>query len=404
MAPVRASVLNLRLQEHRTRLDLTQEAVAEELARLAWVHYGMRVGVNADMVGKWERGEKRPSKLYRRLLRHSALAGAAVLTFPAWLSRGGAEASDRLAWALERPSRVDLATVSDMETITAAHRRSYRQLSVHALLPQTESQFQAVTELLQRPQPLTLRQRLIATAGETAMLAGTLRFMDLDDFEIGYSNLELAMMAAREAEAGELGAFVLGCMGFHARYSGNRKEAVDLIDQARHIAARMASPLTRGWLAAVASEVHAVAGDAAASLAALDQARQALDRSDEDDEASWIGIGTFNQAKLEAYHGVCYLQLGRPGDAVPALTRALDTLDPAFKKHRCCTALADLATGLIQLREVDEGCERASQSLTLAELRHGVSIDRIRTLERQLPPSQRSPAVRRLREQLAAVA
>jgi DNA-binding transcriptional regulator YiaG len=161
MAPVRAYASNLRLQEHRTRLDLTQEAVAEELARLAWVHYGMRVGVNADMVGKWERGEKRPSKLYRRLLcllyqateeelglrgpisdvnrrdflRHSALAGAAVLTFPEWLSRGGAEASDRLVWALEQPSRVDLATVSDMETITAAHRRSYRQLSVHALLP-----------------------------------------------------------------------------------------------------------------------------------------------------------------------------------------------------------------------------------------------------------------------------
>ena len=431
MAPVRAYAPNLRLQEHRTRLDLTQEAVAEELARLAWVHYGMRVGVNADMVGKWERGEKRLSKLYRGLLcllyqateeelglrgpisyvnrrdflRQSALAGAAFLTLPDWLSRAGAtEASDRLAWALEQPSRVDLATVSDMETITAAHRRSYRQLSVHALLPQTESQFQAVTELLQRPQPLTLRQRLIATAGETAMLAGTLRFMDLDDFELGYSNLELAMMAAHEAEAGELGAFVLGCMGFHARYSGNRKEAVGLIEQARDAAARVASPLTQGWLAAVASEVHAVAGDVRASLGALEQAGHALGRADEDDEASWIGIGTFNQAKLEAYHGVCYLQLGRPGDAVPALTRALDTLDPALKKHRC-TALADLASGLIQLREVDEGCERASQSLTLAaELRHGVSIDRIRTLERQLPPSHRSPAVRRLREQLAAVA
>ena len=66
---------------------------------------------------------------------------------------------------------------------------------------------------------------------------------------------------------------------------------------------------------------------------------------------------------------------------------------------------ADLATGLIKLREVEEGCERASQSLTLAaELRHGVSIDRICKLERQLPPSHRSPAVRRLREQLAAVA
>jgi hypothetical protein len=46
--------------------------------------------------------------------------------------------------------------------------------------------------------------------------------MDLDDFELGHSNLELAMTAAHESA-----------------------------DQ--------------GWLAAVASEVHAVAGDAAAS-------------------------------------------------------------------------------------------------------------------------------------------
>jgi hypothetical protein len=259
----------------------------------------------------------------RDFLRHSALAGAAVLTFPEWLSRAGAtEANDRLAWALERPTRVDVATVNDMETITAAHRRSYRQLSVHALLPQTETQFQAITELLQRPQPLDLRRRLIATAGETAMLAGTLRFMDLDDFELGHSNLELAMTAAQEAEARELGAFVLGCMGFHARYSGKPKKAVDLIDQARHAATRVASPLTQGWLAAVASEIHAVAGDANASLEALEEAGHALDQADQDDEASWIGIGTFNQAKLEAYHGVCYLQLGRPGDAVPSLTRA----------------------------------------------------------------------------------
>jgi hypothetical protein len=47
------------------------------------------------------------------------------------------------------------------------------------LLPLAHSQFQAITELLQRPQPVALRQRLIARAGQTAMLAGVLRFMDL---------------------------------------------------------------------------------------------------------------------------------------------------------------------------------------------------------------------------------
>jgi hypothetical protein len=55
------------------------------------------------------------------------------------------------------------------------------------------------------------------------MLAGTLRFMDLDDFELGHSNLELAMTAAHEAEAGELGAFVLGCMASMPAIAANAR-------------------------------------------------------------------------------------------------------------------------------------------------------------------------------------
>jgi tetratricopeptide (TPR) repeat protein len=315
-----------------------------------------------------------------------------------------AEVGDRLAWALEQPSRIDLATTADMEAITAAHRRSYRQLSVQTLLPQTMGQFEAVTELLQRSQPIALRQRLIATAGQTAMLAGVLEFMDLYDFRVGQRHLDLAMTAAREAEARELGAFILGCMSFHARYSGKRTEAVTLIDQARDAARVVGGPLTQGWLAAVAAEVHAVAGEANASLHALEQATHALERADEDEESAWIGVGTFNQAKLAAYHGVCYLQLDRPGDALPALTQALDSLDPALRKHRC-TALADLATALVQLREIEEGCERACQSLAIAtELGHAVSVDRIRQLRRRLQRWHRHPAVRRLDEQLAATA
>jgi tetratricopeptide (TPR) repeat protein len=424
----RGDLLGLRLgglsaEEALAVERLTQEDVAEELARLAWVHHGVRVGINADMVGKWERGEKRPSKLYRRLLclfyqateeelgfrvkrrdflRHGAVVGAAMLTPLDWLAAlDHAEVGDRLAWALERPSRIDLATTADMEAISAAYRRSYRQLSVQTLLPQTVGQFQAVTELLRRSQPIALRQRLIATAGQTAMLAGILEFMDLYDFQLGQRHLDLAMTAAREAEARELGAFILGCMSFHARYSGKRTKAVTLIEQARDAARVVGGPLTQGWLAAVAAEVHAVAGEANASLRALEQAAHALEQAGEDEESSWIGVGTFNQAKLAAYHGVCYLQLDRPGDALPALTQALDSLDPALRKHRC-TALADLATALVQLREIEEGCERACQSLAIAtELGHAVSVDRTRQLRRRLQPWHRHPAVRRLDEQLA---
>src|ERR1039457_2096511 len=46
----------------------TQQEVADQISRLAWLRRREQVGVNADMVAKWERGEKRPSPRYRDLL------------------------------------------------------------------------------------------------------------------------------------------------------------------------------------------------------------------------------------------------------------------------------------------------------------------------------------------------
>src|SRR5258708_19971441 len=46
----------------------TQQEVADQVARLAWLRRREHVGINADMVAKWERGEKRPSPRYRDLL------------------------------------------------------------------------------------------------------------------------------------------------------------------------------------------------------------------------------------------------------------------------------------------------------------------------------------------------
>ncbi len=58
----------LRLREHREHLGLTQAELAERLVQMASARERIHVGVNGDMVSKWERGLKRPSKLYRRLL------------------------------------------------------------------------------------------------------------------------------------------------------------------------------------------------------------------------------------------------------------------------------------------------------------------------------------------------
>jgi hypothetical protein len=40
---------------------MTQHEVAQHIERLAWLLERRRVGVNADMASKWERGQKQPS-------------------------------------------------------------------------------------------------------------------------------------------------------------------------------------------------------------------------------------------------------------------------------------------------------------------------------------------------------
>jgi hypothetical protein len=55
MAPARIYVTNVQLREHRLSLNLTLKEVAEALIALAWERFAVRVGVNAGMVGKWER-------------------------------------------------------------------------------------------------------------------------------------------------------------------------------------------------------------------------------------------------------------------------------------------------------------------------------------------------------------
>lgn len=56
-----------RLRQCREEHGLTQQDVAERLAALAWTRTGRHVGVNSDMISKWERGTKPLSRRYQQL-------------------------------------------------------------------------------------------------------------------------------------------------------------------------------------------------------------------------------------------------------------------------------------------------------------------------------------------------
>ena len=68
MVEVTDTTGSTRLRALREERGWTQQEVAEQLSRLAFLRMKRHVGVNADMVAKWERGVKAPSKQYRELL------------------------------------------------------------------------------------------------------------------------------------------------------------------------------------------------------------------------------------------------------------------------------------------------------------------------------------------------
>ncbi len=69
MTADRIGVPNHQLRAHRDRLGLTQDEMGERLSQVVWELGRKVVAISGGMVSKWERGERRPTKLYREACR-----------------------------------------------------------------------------------------------------------------------------------------------------------------------------------------------------------------------------------------------------------------------------------------------------------------------------------------------
>jgi transcriptional regulator with XRE-family HTH domain len=125
---------NERLRAQRLRRAWSLEDVARKLVELA-VALGERPpGVNATMVGRWERGEHTPRPPYPRLLclLFDVSPDALGLSEPAATGVGDLQlVGGRRA---ERPLRLSEETVRNLEIVTAAYRRMYHTVGAHDLI------------------------------------------------------------------------------------------------------------------------------------------------------------------------------------------------------------------------------------------------------------------------------
>jgi len=465
MVPARQAVPNTSLRQQRLQRSWTLDRVAAELDRLC-AREGHHAGVTGNMVGKWERGLKRPSLFYREKL--CALYGATAedlgflddqpappaRTAAGHLEAGGAEPfpgtvpppPEPVPAVVRRNPAVDAARRSVLRATAAlpgtaqvagvprgAQSPLWERLSIAlgspgSVNPATPQLLATITDNYRRlSQTVPASELLAAVIGHlqltTSLLPGphpsALRrqliaaggeaaglvgwlFFSMNDHTTARAYYRAAFQAVREAEDAELGAWVLGSMSLLETNSHRAREAITLARRAQTHANSHASSTTKSWLSAVEAEACANVGEAKATLSALERAEDALEGAQSQDAPRFISF--FDQARLAGYEGICHVRLGRPERAQAKLTEALEGLCPTDVKHRAIV-ITDLASANVQQREVDEACRLAGQALAIVtEKQFAKGRQRICDFRTRLEPWKGTRAVKDLDEQLLATA
>jgi tetratricopeptide (TPR) repeat protein len=404
MAPGQAYTPNLRLRQHRTRLNLSQEEVAEELAKLAWVENEIRVGINADMVGKWERGEKRPSKLYRDLLCRlyktspeelgfrpmnrrdflwsAATVGAATLALPGYTLR-----------------RVDPEAPALLRSLLGDYARADNLLGPGHLLSLMSLHLDFIAELTAAASG-DLRSELFKVRAWYAEFAGWL-YQDAGNQRAADYWSDRALEWATTADDHLLTSYVLMRKSNQASGVGDAARTLDLAEAALHKPDRL-TPRARALALRQTAHGHALAGDAAKCARALEAAAEEAARREDhgDEERLLTGYCTPTYVEMEAAD--CWMTLGQPDKAIAIFEHGLAAWPPEYQRDRG-VHLARLAVAHAANRDPEQACAVAREALTIAaNTGSGRAITELRRAAGRLSRCD-LPAVEELRESLAAL-
>ncbi len=303
----------------------------------------------------------------RTVLTASALVAARALF-------GGTPASSR-------SGQIGFGTATHLRNAAHSYRRAYRAVPAAQLLPAARAHMNLALSLDPSNQPKSVQTELVATIGEMAALCAALLALDLRRHTAAATMLDTAWQAARAIGSAELQAVVLGTRSFViSDGTGDHRSSLQWADKAREIASRGACAETQGWVAAVASERCASLGDMGGCQRRLSESASALTRHDPD--ATWLGIGDFNQDKLRAYEGGNLVRLGRYREAEPILTEAIDGFADETNRHRG-TALIDRAEARAGAGDLDAACDDATSALgIIASVQHLGNLARIEAVAR----------------------
>jgi transcriptional regulator with XRE-family HTH domain len=430
------------LSDYRQTMGLTQEDLADELARLAWERERVKVSVNAQMVSKWERGRKRPSRFYRRLLCLFYQASEEDLGLRPWvrtardpadehgagnagnqeadvnrrdflrtgsmaaglLASGpliGPEPWERLMQALGGAIRVDGQIVAELERRTAGLHQMEGQLPAHHLYSHVSDHLERISFLLRGGLQSELRRRLVVAAGETAALAGWLAW-DARDRVRAMRFYDAASAAGREAIDPALVACVQGYLSYMASADGDRQRARALLDQGLESLQDQDCPLAEAWLAGRAAEEAAAVGQALEAFAALERMRSAARRSEQRHQRCWTRF--LDAPRLGGFAVATYVRLGWADSARAAAADVLRELSGVREwRKRQAVVLTDIASFHLGNGDLEEGLSLAEDALAAAvKTESSWGLQQVSQLRPHLAAWRNVPEARRLHDKVVS--
>jgi hypothetical protein len=292
--------------------------------------------------------------------------------------------------------------VQDLEHLADKFQALYHSTAPAALMTPVVAHMRTIGELLQQGAAPTLRRRLLANRVRVGILAGRLAFFDLQDPMAARGYYNLALEAAREAGDHLQAAAALGHVAFIPAAEHGFSASLDYLRGAAHHTTKHPHGPVASWLAAVESEMHTNACSPTAALAAVDRAREALDRPGLSEDLPWFDY--YDATRVAGFAGYATLRAGQLDEARAALTDALAKLPRTAVKQRA-VFLADLATVELHGGDLDHACRLAGDAADqLHQAGYATGAGRLREFRAAVDRWKTSTPVRTLDEQLAALA
>lgn len=379
----------VKFSKRRKAAGFTQEQLAQHL------------GVERSTVVRWESAGTEPQAWLRPKLARALRVSTdelQLLLDDVTITTG--EPDDRLNYALQYPSRVNLVTVAHLHESVRQLDESYDAAPSAALIGVAGQVHGQITYLREHATASRVRKALGEVEAESATFMGQLVW-DISqrrDYSGPLGYFDQAVNAARQIHDPLAEAYAVLRKSFVALYGEKDPvKGITLADEAADVAKRYSPSLAGLGLLHVA-EGHAMTGARTETEGSLRKAEYHLERVTSDDTAAeYFTINEFNRLA-----GSCYLFLGLPARAEPILRATASAL--IGKKKSQSIALGNLTLSLIRQDKRDEADVVMHQTIDAVEqIRGGGGLNVAFQAGRELRPWRSEPWVQDINDRLLAL-